>query len=205
MDFFNFAFIWKSLHSLIFTSRVIHEVSSPIFPHCFFFSPGKLGTYYPKRDKELITNECSRCSSQASLFPVVGGTTMGNDNTSAKNKHASRYHALAWRSMRFTAIAFLPNYRLIKISRRRVTRDAMHVGVFIYLSRRHMRARARLRDVHISADLVNILCKYLRMLRRRIKIDFRTFQRHFIKFVGKLCEKIAHMVSLTSSRNTCFT
>jgi len=90
------------------------------------------------------------------------------------------------------AVAFLPNYRLIKISQRRVTRDVALLFIYLVDTYAHMRVR----EMYVSADLVNILRKYLRMLRRRIKIDFQTFQRHFIEFVGKLCEKIAHIVSL---------
>lgn len=131
---------------------------------------------------------------------------MTTENTSAKNKRASRYQAS--RSVRFTAIAFLLNYRLIKISRKRASRRVTHVGAFIYLSRgthAHTRPRAFAVCMHISADLVNILCKSLPMPQRKIKIDFRTFQHHLIEFVGKLCEKIVHMVSLAPQQNTCFT
>jgi len=70
---FAFRYIYISNYSQTFF---------PILSLCSFFS-SKLDTCYPKRDKESITNECpmdARCSSSASLFLVVGGATIGNDN-----------------------------------------------------------------------------------------------------------------------------
>lgn len=66
---------------------------------------------------------------------------MTTEYVSAKNKRVSCYQAP--RSVRFTAIAFLPNYKLIKISRRRASRRVTHVGAFIYLSRRRTHAHTR--------------------------------------------------------------
>ena len=59
--------------------------------------------------------QCSRCSTLllASLFLVGGDDNDKCQQNTFKNKRASRYHA-PQRLMRFTAIAFLPNYRLNK-------------------------------------------------------------------------------------------
>jgi len=185
------------LHFELFTNILFSFFSS------IYFRPSKLGTRYPKHDKESITNECPMLS----LFDgglIIPCRWYDNDKwqqITFKNKRASRYHG-PQRLMRFTAIAFLSNYRLNKNITTTPTcvmwRDACR-RFYLFISPTHAHVRARYMYIFSWSHKYIIQIFVYASAKNKNWLPNLSIS-HFIKFVRKLWENSAWFLL---RRNTC--